>query len=140
MATYRAIATTETDPQAPVTSALMKALEANPTAITEGASGAPRIAFAALDTWYTTAGAVGTYTLAKRTSGTADVAHGSTLAGSSLSPASAIGERSGDSGNVVPTVGSALSGTWRCMGHLDYSAVGSGGGNTVQVTLWLRIS
>lgn len=86
------------------------------------------------------AGAVGTYTLAKRTSGAADVAHGSTLAGSSLSPASAIGERSGDSGNVVPTVGSALSGTWRCMGHLDYSAAGSGGGNTVQVTLWLRIS
>lgn len=43
MTTYRAIASTETDPQAPGTSALFKALEANPTAITEGASGAPRI-------------------------------------------------------------------------------------------------
>jgi hypothetical protein len=43
MATYRSIATTETDPQAPITSALMKALEANPTAISEGATGAPRV-------------------------------------------------------------------------------------------------
>lgn len=41
MATYRSIASTETDPQAPVTSALVKALEANPTAIAEGATGAP---------------------------------------------------------------------------------------------------
>lgn len=43
MATYRTIATSETNPQAPVTSALMKALDANPTAIAEGASGAPRV-------------------------------------------------------------------------------------------------
>lgn len=43
MATYRSVASTETDPQAPVTSALMKALEANPTAIAEGASGAPKV-------------------------------------------------------------------------------------------------
>lgn len=48
MTTYRAIASTETDPQAPETSALFKALEANPTAIAEGASGAPRIHLAAL--------------------------------------------------------------------------------------------
>ncbi len=41
MATYRSIAATETDPQAPVTAALMKALDANPTAIAEGAPGAP---------------------------------------------------------------------------------------------------
>lgn len=36
MTTYRAIATTETDPQAPITSALMKALEANHKAAMEG--------------------------------------------------------------------------------------------------------
>jgi len=38
MATYRSIASTETDPQAPVTSALMKALDANATAIAEADS------------------------------------------------------------------------------------------------------
>lgn len=49
MATYRSIAPTETDPQAPITSALMKALEANPTAIAEGAAGAPRLLLGALE-------------------------------------------------------------------------------------------
>lgn len=49
MATYRSIASTETDPQAPLTAALMKALDDNPTAITEGASGAPRILLPALE-------------------------------------------------------------------------------------------
>lgn len=44
MATYRAIAATETDPEAPITSALMKALDGNATAIAEGAAGAPKIA------------------------------------------------------------------------------------------------
>lgn len=48
MATYRSIAATETDPQAPITSALMKALDANPTAIAEGAAGAPL----AVGAWY----------------------------------------------------------------------------------------
>lgn len=45
--TYRSIAASETDPQAPVTSALMKALADNPTAIAEGAAGAPKIALPA---------------------------------------------------------------------------------------------
>lgn len=44
MATYRAIASTETDPNSPVTSTLMVALAENPLAIAEGASGAPKIA------------------------------------------------------------------------------------------------
>lgn len=43
MATYRAIAGTETDPGAPLVSALLKALDGNATAIAEGAAGAPRI-------------------------------------------------------------------------------------------------
>jgi hypothetical protein len=51
MATYRPIATTETDPEAPLTSQLLKALEANPIAIAEGAVGAPRIVGHALQTW-----------------------------------------------------------------------------------------
>jgi hypothetical protein len=41
MTTHRDIATTETDPQAPVTSALMKALDDNATAIAEGDTTAP---------------------------------------------------------------------------------------------------
>lgn len=43
MATYRTIATSETIPDAPVTSTLMIALADNPTAIAEGATGAPRL-------------------------------------------------------------------------------------------------
>lgn len=41
MATYRAVATSETDPLAPIIAQLMKALEMNPRAIAEGATGAP---------------------------------------------------------------------------------------------------
>lgn len=41
--TYRAIAGTETDPDAALLSMLMKALAANPIAIAEGAPGAPRV-------------------------------------------------------------------------------------------------
>lgn len=43
MPTYRAIASTETDPEAPLTSALAKALADNPLAIAEQAAGAPKI-------------------------------------------------------------------------------------------------
>ena len=49
MATYRSITTTETDPQAPLTSSLLKALDANPTAIVEGAANAPKVMGQALD-------------------------------------------------------------------------------------------
>jgi hypothetical protein len=41
--TYRAIAASETNPQAPITAALMKALDANLDAVAEGATGAPRV-------------------------------------------------------------------------------------------------
>ena len=41
MTTYRSIASTETDPDSPVTATLMQALADNPTAISEGAVGAP---------------------------------------------------------------------------------------------------
>lgn len=44
MATWRDIASSETQPKAPVTSELMTALALNPEAIAEGASGAPKIA------------------------------------------------------------------------------------------------
>ena len=147
MAVYRSIATTETDPQAPVTAALMKALDANATAITEGASGAPRIVDAALDTgaatsagttWVglrtagITAGSIGAYALLADgntvTGGTNIRAPGDTLAGSSLTYASASGAN-----------GTTLSGTWRCMGRSEYgSSVPFP--STTRVTLWLRLS
>jgi len=41
MTTYRSIASTETDPDSPVTATLMQALADNPTAISEGETGAP---------------------------------------------------------------------------------------------------
>ena len=43
MATYRNIAATETDPFAPLTSSLMKALDDNVTATAEGDTSAPRV-------------------------------------------------------------------------------------------------
>jgi hypothetical protein len=52
MATWRTIASTETDPDAPAVSSLFKALANNPVAIAEGASGAPKIQPNALSTSY----------------------------------------------------------------------------------------
>ncbi len=49
MTTYRTIASTETDGDSPVTVQLLTALADNPTAIAEGASGAPRVKPQALD-------------------------------------------------------------------------------------------
>lgn len=49
MTTYRTIASTETDGNSPVTVQLLTALADNPTAIAEGASGAPRVDGRALD-------------------------------------------------------------------------------------------
>jgi hypothetical protein len=49
MATYRNIASTETDADSPVTVQLMDALRQNPEAIAEGASGAPQVQPAALN-------------------------------------------------------------------------------------------
>lgn len=45
MTTYRAIASTETDPEAPITSTLMKALQQNVLAISESDSSAPSTLF-----------------------------------------------------------------------------------------------
>ena len=61
MTTYRSIDPDELDHKSPVTEPLMVALADNPTAIAEGAAGAPRIRAGALDTSEATASvAVGT--------------------------------------------------------------------------------
>lgn len=85
------------------------------------------------------AGVVGTYAFCRRA---ADVAFGSTTAGSNLTPTSAMYSNEGSSSNMTSAfnAGSALSGTWRCMGTSDSTVPASGGGNYLGATLWLRIS
>ena len=50
MTTYTAIPNGDIDPDSPITTSLMTLLRDNPIAITEGASGAPKIQLAAMDT------------------------------------------------------------------------------------------
>lgn len=120
----------------------MRNLRDNFAAMAAGDSGAPRLQFAAMDTWFSTAGAIGTYVFARRSSGSGDIAFGSTLAGSSLSPTSALYTAGdfGASGTLTAASGSALSGTWQCMGNYDhvFSSSGTVGGGGA--TLWMRIS
>lgn len=137
MATYRTIAATEDAVESFITAELADAWTNNVLAIAEGDATAPKIQFAALDTWFTTAGAVGTYVFAKRGTGTADVAFGSTIAGSSLVPTSAVTAVS-VSGSATADAAAALSGTWRCMGQYDH--VFATGGTYNGATLWMRIS
>jgi hypothetical protein len=144
MTSYTAIANGDIDQDSPVTQPLVTALRDNPIAIAEGASGAPRIEPIAFAANYYTAGAIGTYVWARRTTGSTDVAFGDTLAGSSLSPTSAA-YFIADSGatGVAVNVGSALSGTWRAMGTYDHTASFNDGSGTATIggsTLWLRIS
>ena len=75
-------------------------------------------------------GAVGTYAYATRFSGTGNMAPGTTVAGSGLSPAALT---VGGYGSVsFSGSGAAPSGTWRAMG--------GGGVAGSPLTLWLRIS
>lgn len=141
MPSYIVITDAETDPEAPLTSELAKKWRDNPLAIAEGAVGAPRInSIGAMD-HQGAAGSIGTYVFAKRSTA-ADVSFGGTVAGSDLVPTSAT--------TVMPTgvtgaaatfnSGSALSGTWRCMGTYDHAAAFGSGGSMNGATLWLRIS
>jgi len=115
-----------------------RALRDNPLAQFEGASGAPRLQFAALDTWYLTAGAVGTYCFGRAGS---NIAFGSTVAGSTLFPTSAgvgiVGSGAG-SPTLLP-IGSSLSGTWRCMGTFTVVS-GATSNDFYGATLWVRIA
>jgi len=76
----------------------------------------------------TTAGAVGTYALASNNNGV-NYAIGATIAGSSLTTQGTYG-----GGCIVMqfnTGGTALSGTWQCMGR-------SNGTLAMSMTLWIR--
>ena len=131
-----------------LTSPTMYALYDNPTAIAEGAAGAPRIEDAALDTTVTTAGtdwvlarnagaatgAVGTYAWLGSSTANSAITAGSTYAGSGLRY-TGLQYQSGDSGVRWDTVfGGTPSGTWRAVGTM------SGSVGYLSVTMFLRIS
>ena len=119
-----------------VTLQILRQLRDNPLAMFEGSAGAPRLQLAAIDTWYLTAGAIGTYCFA---AGTADVAFGATAAGSTLNPTSAAQAVFAGSGNATLQQGAALTGTWQCMGKFDASIV-NGTLTLNGATLWQRIA
>lgn len=150
MADYLVILDSETNPNAPLRSSLFKRMVANPIAIAEGASGAPKVLDAALDTgaattagitWVglrmaaATQGGVGTYAFLGKSGGTSQpaTAFGATEAGSELTP---IGFSQGGGSTAFAVGGGTRAGTWRCMGNVP-TATGSG---AVNGSLWLRIA
>ena len=90
----------------------------------------------ATETASVSAGAVGSYLLA-RWYGTA-VSFGSTVAGSTLTPAGFYGAENDYTNHPANADygGGARSGTWRCMGHTGISSTYS----TARMSLFLRIS
>ena len=151
MATWTTIPDSSIEPGKPIRSIDGIALRDNPIAIAEGATGAPRIEDAALDTTVTNAGrdwvlartaaagvgAVGTYAFLA-SSNTTQVSPGSTKAGSNLFYAGVFSSSTNFFGNVEGTGISspAVAGTWRCMGFDDSTFSPARRG----ATLWLRIS
>jgi hypothetical protein len=139
-------------PGEPWTSGLALAAFENPEAIAEGATGAPRIADAAMGGTATSAGrdwvlartalaefgAVGTYAFLGMNSTTL-VTQGSTRAGSDLRPAGIVSSQTFNNATLAATLfggsTSAQAGTWRCMGVARNGAADSYG-----ASLWLRIA
>jgi len=87
------------------------------------------------------AGGLGSLVFAYSTGG--DVAFGGTVAGSALRPVGAARSVSGSVGAVLES-GSALTGTWTCLGYFDSTETNNTGGEspstaTIQgATLWQR--
>ena len=138
MTTYTAIPNSDVDEDSPLSTALMSALRDNVLAIQEGDVSAPSILSGAIAG--AAAGAIGTYVFATSSTGS-NVSFGNTRAGSALKPTSAAAAhtRNTSEGNWNFIDGSALSGTWRCMGYYD-DTVANGDGTIDGATLWLRIS
>ena len=132
----------------PWTSSKAQAAFENVEAVAEGAPGAPRVDPIAAMAHQGAASAVGTYVFGARGTGTADVSFGATLAGSSIVPTSAariVGPGIGGGNAAVLGSGSALSGTWRCMGFYDHTVTSAADSSsntqtTGGATLWLRIA
>jgi hypothetical protein len=129
MATYRAIAASEVDADSPVTATLVSALAENPTAIAEGAAGAPRIKYLA--------GTVGSLLF-----GTGpNAAYGAVVAGSMLKPSGAIHSvinLGAFTGAFVE--GAAQAGSWQCLGVRDNLGFSGTGTPVLPATLWQRLA
>lgn len=159
MTTFTTIPNASLEPGKPIRSIDGLALRDNPVAIAEGASGAPRIADAALGSIVTNAGrdwvlarnaaadvgAVGTYAVLYNNSAS-NIASNSTVAGGSL------GLRTGAIANInhfstafstLSFIGVAQSGTWRCLtstGGVQVEYTEFGFNYTFYPGLFLRIS
>jgi len=105
-------------PGEPLTSAKALAFFENPIALAEGAADAPSL-YVGLAAKLV-AGGLGSLVFAYSTGG--DVAFGGTVAGSALRPVGAARSVGGNGGSSVVAVlasGSALTGTWTCLGYFD---------------------
>ena len=133
MATWTTIPDTSLEPGKPIRSIDALALRDNPVAISEGASGAPKIDPINAMAHLGAAGAVGTYAwlVESSTPGTAIVA-GNTYAGSSLRYFG-FHIASGTLGWNI-TGGAIVTGTWRACGSVTFS------GSSQRTTLFLRIA
>lgn len=164
MATWTDIPTEVLEPGKPVRSVDAIALRDNPIAIAEGASGAPRIQTNAIQNGAvtnekianmdagklnsgtvpgarlpTSYGTVGSYLLAGiRPSNALTVAPGATVAGSRLGATSI--RVTSDGGFGDPTVGAAMSGTWRNVSGTVVRPNSVSGAYPTGVGLFVRIS
>ena len=119
------------------------ALRDNPVAIAQGAAGAPKIQYAAIDEGLAQqpAGGVGTYAFLATGNTSGSNSFGSTRAGADLLPVGIAGtsvETSTSSEIVTSTT--TIFGTWRCMGFRPPPTGGGTAGNRREATLWLRIA
>lgn len=170
MATWTTLPDASLEPGKPIRSIDGLALRDNPVAITEGATGAPRVQDAALNATVTTAGKewvsnriaaqnhqdIGSMTIAWNTTNNTDVASNGTIAGGSLRCTnSAANTQAGpanmfsivaSSGATFPTANTTtLTGTWKNMGGFcrGVFVVDQGDGQFVYAwypSLWLRIA
>ena len=144
MATWTTLPDATLEPGKPIRSIDVLALRDNPIAIAEGASGAPKIDPINAMAHLGAAGAIGTYVFAGLFNGSTAYAFGSTIAGSSLSPTSAVTSGTLGSGTFSLTRVGVLTGTWRCMGNRSNASIvntfGDVVGSVVGATLWLRIA
>lgn len=117
----------------------MEGIAGNFAALANGDPGAPSLlpGIAAR----TTAGGVGTYVFALATGGD-DFAFGDTVAGSRLLPTSAAYALNGSGTSFEENFdfGTALSGTWMCMGLFDRQVGNTGTVLMAAATLWFRIA
>ena len=141
MADWTELDTNTLLPGEPLTSAKVLAFYENPIALAEGAADAPSLYVGLADNLV--AGGLGSLVFAYSTGG--DVAFGGTVAGSALRPVGAARSVGGAAGStVVLASGSALTGTWTCLGYFDSTVTATGTGQdpptvTIQgATLWQR--